>query len=66
MIRSLLVFLGLRKAPAPVKKYIAASSVFGAVPTAAFFAWKYRDQIMSGVRRIAPSLMPRENVQPAE
>ena len=51
MIRSLLIYLGLRKAPLPVRNYMAASSAFGALPVAAFFAWKYRDQIKQGIRR---------------
>lgn len=51
MIRSLLVYLGLRKAPLPVRNYVAASSVFGALPVAAFFVWKYRDEIKQGVQR---------------
>lgn len=70
MIKSLLVFFGLRKAPTPVRKYLAASSVFGAVPTAAYFAWKYRDSIKAGVRRFAPatrfSMGSRDVAQPAE
>lgn len=51
MIRSLLVYLGLRNAPMPVRSYMAASSVVGALPVAAFFAWKYRDQIKQGIQR---------------
>lgn len=51
MIRSMLVYLGLRKAPVPVRNYLAASSMFGAVPVAAFFAWKYRDDIQGAFRK---------------
>jgi hypothetical protein len=53
MLRSLLVNLGLRKAPTPVRNYVAASSLFGAMPVAAFFAWKYRDALKHGVQRLS-------------
>lgn len=53
MMRSLLVYLGLRQAPTPVRNYLTATSVFGALPVAAFFAWKYRDQITSTVKSLA-------------
>jgi hypothetical protein len=45
MWKNLLTYFGAKAAPAPYKKYVAASSVFGVVPVAAYFAWKNRDAI---------------------
>lgn len=51
MLKALLVQLGLAKAPLPVRKYAAFSSVFGTLPVAMFVGYKYRHQIASLVRR---------------
>ncbi len=45
MIKHLLVSLGLAKAPAPFRSYVAASSFVGVIPALAFVAWKYRANI---------------------
>lgn len=45
MFKKLLMAIGLRKAPAPVRNYLALSSFFGAVPALAYVAWKNRDRI---------------------
>jgi len=47
MIKQLLIHLGLRSAPTPVRTYVAVSSVVGAVPALAYVAWKNRDKIAS-------------------
>ena len=45
MWKSVLTYFGTKAAPTPYKKYVAASSVFGVVPVAAYFAWKNRDAL---------------------
>lgn len=52
MLRSLLVNLGLAKAPAPIRSYVTASSFFGVLPAVAFVGWKYRSQIADFARRL--------------
>lgn len=52
MIKKLLFALGLAKAPAPVKSYLAVSSFVGTVPALAWLAWKNRRAIQSAVRRV--------------
>ena len=47
MFSRILVHLGLRAAPTPIRTYVAVSSVFGAVPALAYVAWKNRDKIAS-------------------
>ena len=47
MITKLLVALGLRKAPAPIRSYVTAASLFGPGPAIAWVAWKNRDRIRS-------------------
>lgn len=42
MFKKILFTLGLAKARAPVRSYLAASSFVGVVPALAFVAWKYR------------------------
>jgi len=53
MLRSLLVYLGLHGPRSRFAHYLTASSAFGAVPVAAFFAWKYRDVISDAVQRFS-------------
>jgi hypothetical protein len=55
MLKRLLVFFGLRKAPSPVKSYVAFSSLFGTLPAVAYVAWKYRDRIGPALKRFAPA-----------
>lgn len=62
MFKKLLVLLGLRHAPTPVRTYVVASSVVGAVPAALFLAWKYRGKIAPMLRRATPQRM--ETMQP--
>jgi hypothetical protein len=52
MFKKLLMAIGLRKAPPPVRSYLAASSFVGFLPALAFVAWKYRDRIGPAVRRL--------------
>ena len=52
LLRSLLVRLGLAKAPTPVRSYLTASSLIGALPAAAFFGWKYRNEIGRFARQL--------------
>jgi len=42
MFSRILVHLGLRAAPTPIRTYVAVSRVFGAVPALAYVAWKNR------------------------
>lgn len=55
MLKKLLIMVGLAKAPAPVKSYVAVSSLFGAVPALAWLAWRNRDAIRGTVRRLRAS-----------
>ena len=58
MIKQLLVALGLRKAPAPIRSYVTVASLFGTVPAIAWVAWKNRDRIRSfagGLRHQEPA-----------
>jgi hypothetical protein len=52
MFKRILLALGLAKAPAPVRSYLAVSSFFGAVPALAWVAWKNRDKIRPVVQRV--------------
>jgi hypothetical protein len=52
MLKQLLIHLGLRNAPTPVRTYVAASSLVGAVPALAYVAWKNRDQLQSLWRNV--------------
>lgn len=47
MLKRILFYLGLRRAPAPVRSYVAASSFVGVLPALAYVAWKYRREIAS-------------------
>lgn len=47
MIQRILIALGLRAAPSPVRSYFAVSSFVGAVPALAYVAWKNRDRLAS-------------------
>lgn len=51
MFKKLLITLGLAKAPAPVRSYFVASSMFGTIPALAFVAWKNRDRIRGLLQR---------------
>ena len=58
MLKKILIAIGLRKAPPPVRSYLTASTFVGAVPAALFMAWKYRDRIKAFVRRPEPVGQP--------
>lgn len=61
MLKKILVMVGLAKAPTPVKSYVAASSLFGAVPAIAWVAWRNRDAIRGAIHRLrlsAPEVTP--------
>ena len=45
MLTKILMALGLRKAPMPVRHYLAVSSFVGAVPAIAWVAWKNREKL---------------------
>ena len=72
LLRSLLVRLGLAKAPTPIRTYLTASSLIGALPAAAFFGWKYRNEIGRYARKLdlgkyarkLPSVRARRMPQP--
>lgn len=52
MLKRILIMLGLSKAPAPVRSYLAASSFVGVVPALAWVAWKNRDKIRPLMQRV--------------
>jgi hypothetical protein len=52
MLKRILIALGLRSAPRPVRSYFAVSSFFGAVPALAWVAWKNREQIRPLLQRV--------------
>jgi hypothetical protein len=52
MLKRILMAIGLRKAPSPVRSYFAVSSMFGAVPAIAWVAWKNRDRIRPMLQRV--------------
>ena len=52
MFKKLLLAVGLAKAPAPIRTYVAASSFFGTIPAIAGVAWKNREAIKSGIQRL--------------
>ncbi|MDB4928700.1 MAG: hypothetical protein JWM10_1184 [Myxococcaceae bacterium] len=52
MLKQILIALGLRNAPTPVRTYVAASSLVGAVPALAYVAWKNREQLQSLWRNV--------------
>ena len=54
MLKRILIALGLRNAPAPVRSYFAVSSVFGVVPAIAWIAWKNRERIRPMLQRVTP------------
>ena len=60
MLKNLLMAIGLRKAPAPIRTYVAASSFVGVIPAVAYVAWKHRDRIASFFKKGA-----RERALPA-
>jgi hypothetical protein len=50
MFKRILLALGLRKAPAPIQRYVAASSFVGGVPALAYVLFKHRGDIASMFR----------------
>jgi hypothetical protein len=60
MFRKLLFALGLRHAPAPVRSYVAVSSLFGGLPAIAFLAWKYRGKILPVLKRATHRGLPAQ------
>ncbi len=56
MLKKLLIALGLRHAPPPIRRYLIATSVVGVVPTALILAWRNRRRIASMLRRASPEL----------
>jgi hypothetical protein len=51
MIKRILLALGLRSAPAPLRTYLTASSFVGGIPALAYVAWKYRGKIKPLLQR---------------
>ncbi len=45
MLKRILIALGLRNAPTPVRTYVAASGLVGGLPALAYVAWRHRDKI---------------------
>lgn len=54
MLKRILLALGLRKAPAPIQRYVAASSFVGGLPALAYVLFKHRGDI-AGLLRNARS-----------
>lgn len=52
MLKRLLFALGLRKAPVPVQRYVAASSMFGGLPALAYVLFKHRGDVANLLRRV--------------
>ncbi len=50
MLKRILIAIGLKKAPTPVRSYFLVSSLFGVVPALAWVAFKNRDRIRSFVQ----------------
>ena len=45
MFKRILIALGLSKAPAPIKRYVAASSFVGGLPALGYVLFKHRGDI---------------------
>lgn len=45
MLKRILLALGLRKAPAPIQRYVAASSFVGGLPALAYVLFKHRGEV---------------------
>jgi hypothetical protein len=60
MFRSLLTYLGMRRAPTPYGRY-AAMGQFGLWPVVGYLAWRNRDKIGQFFRRAQSSLQARRN-----
>ncbi len=58
MMKRLLIALGLRSAPPPIRSYLTASSFAGALPALAFVAWKYRGEIAPLLHRASRTRTP--------
>ena len=52
MLKRILFALGLRKAPVPVQRYVAASSFVGGLPALAYVLFKHRGDVANVVRRL--------------
>jgi hypothetical protein len=62
MFRSLLTYLGLRKAPTPFGRY-AAMGQFGLRPVIGYFAWRNRDKISQLFRSAGNKLQSHRQQQ---
>lgn len=51
MLKRILFALGLRKAPVPVQRYVAASSFVGGIPALGYVLFKHRGEIANLFRR---------------
>ena len=51
MFKRILLALGLRKAPPPIQRYVAASSFVGTVPALAYVLFKHRGEIAGLIHR---------------
>lgn len=51
MIKRILLALGLSKAPAPIQRYVAASSFVGGLPALGYVLFKHRGDIVNLLRR---------------
>jgi putative copper export protein len=51
MFKRILFALGLRKAPAPIQRYVAASSFVGGLPALGYVLFKHRGDIANLLRR---------------
>lgn len=60
MFKRILLALGLSKAPAPIQRYVAASSFVGGLPAIGYVLFKHRGDIANLLRRVrSRSLGPK-------
>ena len=58
MLKRVLILLGLRAAPTPIKSYLVMSTLIGGVPAALLVAWRYRRKIAPLLHRASPRSAP--------
>ena len=51
MFKRILLALGLRNAPVPVQRYVAASSFVGGLPALAYVLFKHRGEVANLLQR---------------
>jgi hypothetical protein len=66
MFKRILLALGLRKAPAPIQRYVAASSIAGGVPAIAYVLFKHRRDLASLLQRLRSGSLGGQKVITAD